>query len=208
VTARTFLHRLLPDRALTAVFGLQESITMAGLAAGALLAPLLVTTTGPRGAFVLAGVFLPLVTIASWPLVRRLDAAATVPLDVLELLLAIPILSVLPPRIVERMAREAVPVSAAEGVQLITEGDPGDRFYVLAHGDVRVSRAGQTLRRLGAGDWFGELALLRNVPRTATVMSTTEVSLWALDRDSFLSAVGGNALSAQSVEDHARGHYS
>ena len=207
VTARTFLHRLLPDQVLTAVFGLQESLMMAGLAVGSLTAPFLVAAAGPGGAFVAAGVFLPLVTIGSWPLVRRLDAKASVPLDVLELLLEVPIFAVLAPRIVERMAREAVAVTAPEGVRLITEGDPGDRFYVIAGGDVLVSRDGQTLRRLGAGDWFGELALLRNVPRTASVASTSEVSLWALDRDTFLSAVGGNAQSVQTVDDHARGHY-
>jgi MFS family permease len=207
VTARTFLHRLLPDRLLTAVFGLQESLTMAGLAVGALAAPVLVDVVGSRGAFVVAGLFLPVGTVLSWSVVRRLDAGAAVPLDVLDLLLDVPILAVLPPRLVERLARDAVPVTADPGTRLIDEGAAGDRFYVIADGGVLVTREGRRLRSLGAGDWFGELALLRDVPRTASVVSLTDVSLWALDRSSFLAAVGGSAVSAQTAEDHARGHY-
>ena len=105
---------------------------MAGFAAGSLAAPLLVAVAGPRGAFLAAGLFLPVVTLASWSLVRRLDADAAVPVDVLELLLQVPIFSVLAPRIAERMAREAVEVAAPEGARLVTEGEPGDRFYVIA----------------------------------------------------------------------------
>jgi MFS family permease len=207
VTSRTFLHRLLPDRLLTAVFGLQESITMAGLAVGALAAPVLVDTVGSRGAFVVAGLFLPVGTALSWAVVRRLDADAAVPVDVLDLLLGVPILAVLPPRIVERLARDAVPVAAVRGTRLIDEGDAGDRFYVIADGDVLVTRDGRRLRTLGAGAWFGELALLRDVPRTASVVSLTDVSGWALDRSSFLAAVAGSAASVQTADDHARGHY-
>jgi MFS family permease len=207
VTARTFLQRLLPDRLLTAVFGLQETIMMGGFAVGAVAAPLLVAAAGPRGAFVVAGLFLPVVTVASWTIVRRLDANVAVPLDVLALLREVPILSVLAPRIVERMARDAVAVTAPAGTALITEGDPGDRFYVISSGDVQVTRDGLLLRELGAGDWFGELALLRDMPRTASVVSLSAVSLWAVDRDGFLAAVTGSARSVQSADDHARGHY-
>ena len=207
VTARTFLHRLLPDRLLTAVFGLQETIMMAGFALGSLAAPLLIAVAGRRGAFVAAGLFLPLAVVASWSLVRRLDANTAVPTDVLDLLLEVPILSVLAPRIVERLAREAVAVSVREGATLITEGEAGDRFYVIASGAVLVSRRGKPLRRLAPGGWFGELALLREVPRTATVVAATDATLWALDRDSFLAAVGGSARSVQTIDDHARDLY-
>jgi MFS family permease len=207
VTARTFLQRLLPDRMLTAIFGLQESIMMAGFAAGSLAAPLLVATAGPRGAFLAAGLFLPVVTVGSWHLVRRLDAQASVPADVLKLLLEVPIFSVLAPRIVERMAREAAPVTVPEAARLITEGEPGDRFYVIADGQVAVTRDGQRLRELGPGDWLGELALLRDVPRTASVDTLTHVDLWALERDSFLSAVAYSPASVQVADDHASDHY-
>jgi MFS family permease len=207
VTARTFLQRLLPDRLLTAVFGLQESIMMAGYALGSLAAPLLVAALGPRGAFAVAGLFLPIVTITTWSVIRRLDAQAVVPRDVLALLLDVPILSVLAPRIVERMAREAVPVTASEGVRVIAEGDSSDRFYVVAEGRLSVTRSGQLLRRLGTGDWFGEIALLRDVPRTATVESVSEAALWALERDQFLAAVAYSPQAVRAADDHARDHY-
>jgi hypothetical protein len=204
VTARTFLQRLLPDRLLTAVFGLQESIMMAGFAAGSLAAPVLVAVAGSRGAFLAAGLFLPVVTLASWSLVRRLDADATVPVDVLELLLRVPIFSVLAPRIADRMAREAVEVTASGGTTLVTEGEPGDLFYVLAEGNVLVTRDGTTLRQLGAGDSFGELALLRNAPRTASVVALDDVTTWTLERDSFLTAVAYSPQWAQTVDDDYR----
>jgi len=207
VTARTFIQRLLPDRLLTAVFGLQESMMMAGYSMGSLAAPLLVAALGPSGAFAVAGLFLPVVTIASWSLIRRLDARALVPADVLALMLRVPIFSVLAPRIVERMAREAVSVSAPEGTRVIIEGAPSDRFYVIADGRMTVTRRGRRLRRLGVGDWFGELALLRDIPRTATVESENDVALWALERDQFLAAVAYSAPALEAADQHARGHY-
>jgi predicted MFS family arabinose efflux permease len=207
VTARTFLHRLLPDRLLSAVFGLQESLMMGGLAVGAVAAPILVATAGPRGAFVVAGLFLPAITLGSWSVVRRLDARAAVPADVLDLLLGVPILAVLPGRIVERLAREALATTADAGSRLVEEGASGDRFYVIAAGEVSVSAGGRRLRELVAGGWFGELALLRDTPRSASVDALTAVSLWTLDRTSFLAAVAGSARSTQSAEDHARDHY-
>jgi MFS family permease len=207
VAARTFLQRLLPDRLLTAVFGLQESIIMGGYAVGSLAAPLLVALAGPRGAFLGAGLFLPVVTVASWSVLRRLDAHTAVPADVLALLRDVPILAVLAPRIVERMAREAVAVSAPAGMRVIREGDASDRFYVIADGEVEVTREGQLLRTLGAGGWFGELALLRDVPRTASVVTRRDTALWALDREPFLAAVAYNTRSVQAADDHARDEY-
>jgi CRP-like cAMP-binding protein len=78
---------------------------------------------------------------------------------------------------------------------------------VIAAGEVSVSAGGRRLRELVAGGWFGELALLRDTPRSASVDALTDVSLWTLDRTSFLAAVAGSARSTQSAEDHARDHY-
>ena len=104
VALRTFVQRLLPDRLLTAVFGLQESVMMGGIAVGSLAAPLLVTGVGAGTSFVVAGLFLPVVAVAAWWSLRRLDEATTVPEDVLALLQGVPIFSVLAPRLVERLA--------------------------------------------------------------------------------------------------------
>ena len=204
IATRTLVQRLLPDRLLLAVFGLQESLMMAAFALGSLAAPLLVAAFGPRGAFAVAGAFLPVVAVLTYPRLRRLDRAAQVPADVLRRLLDVPLLAVLPPRVVERLALDADPVEAQPGDAVITEGDAGDRFFVIDRGRVEVTRDGLHLRELGPGEWFGELALLRDVPRTATVTAETAVALWTVERDTFLAAVGAATRSREVADEHAR----
>ncbi len=208
VSNRTFVQRLLPDRLLTAMFGLQESLMMAGMAVGTLLAPVLVGLLGGAWAFAAAGLLLPLVAlIASGPL-RRLDGSMVVPQDVLTLLRDVPLLAVLAPRVVERMALEAESLHVGAGEVVIAEGDPGDRFYVVAAGRAEVTQSGAHLRDLGEGGWFGELALLRDSPRTATVTAATDVELVAVDRDSFLASVGLSTHARAVADGHADAHYS
>ncbi len=207
VTTRTFLQRSLPDRLLTAVFGLNEAVMMAGLAIGTVLTPLLVEQLGPRQAFVGAGLLLPLTSLLAWPYLRRHDTGSQAPVDVLDLLRRVPLLGVLPPRVVERLAREAIEVTASAGTTLVTEGEPGDRFFVIRSGRVEVSHGDRVIRQLGEGDWFGELALLRDIPRTATVTGLSATTLCVLERDSFLAAVAPTRVSLEVADAHAREHY-
>lgn len=207
VTCRTFVQRLLPDRLLTAVFGLTEALMMAGLAVGSLAAPLLVHAVGARTAFLVAGSFLPVVALALAVRLRRMDAACAVPTDVVDLLRSVPVLSLLPGRIVERMAMEATAVAGAPGEALVTEGEQGRHFFVVADGTLEVSRGDEELRTLGHGDWFGELALLRDVPRTATVTSLGPSSLWMIEREAFLASVGATAATLQAVRAHGDSSY-
>jgi CRP-like cAMP-binding protein len=86
----------------------------------------------------------------------------------------------------------------------VREGEAGDRFYLVASGKARVSVNGHEVARLDEGDFFGEIALLRNVPRTATVAALTELELYALERDDFLSAVAANPESAVAAEGLVR----
>ncbi|HET7736668.1 MAG TPA: cyclic nucleotide-binding domain-containing protein [Nocardioidaceae bacterium] len=204
IATRTMIQRLLPDRLLVAVFGLQESLMMAALALGSLIAPFLVEIFGPRGAFAVAGAFLPVVALLAYPRLHRLDGTALVPADVLRQLLDVSFLAVLPPRVVERLAREAQPVVAQPDEAVVVEGDVGNRFFLINEGQVRVTRGEQVLRELGPGEWFGELALLRDLPRTATVTAQTTVSLWAVERDSLLAAVGAARPSLDVADEHAR----
>jgi MFS family permease len=206
IATRTMVQRLLPDRLLLAVFGLQESLMMAAFALGSLVAPILVAAFGPRGAFAVAGAILPVVALLAYPRLRRLDRATQVPADVLRLLLDVPLLSVLPPRVVERLALEARRVEAQPWEAVGSEGDPGNQFFVIDQGRVKVSKGDRHLRDLGPGDWFGELALLRDIPRTATVTAETAVAMWAVERDSFLAAVGAATRSREVADEHAR-HY-
>jgi MFS family permease len=204
IATRTLVQRLLPDRLLLAVFGLQESLMMAAFALGSLAAPLLVAAFGPRGAFAVAGAFLPVVALLAYSRLRRLDAATQVPADVLRLLLDVPLLAVLPPRVVERLALDADPVTAQPEEAVVTEGDLGDRFFVIDQGRLAVTREDRLLRELGPGEWFGELALLRDIPRTATVTAETAVSMWAVERETFLAAVGAATRSREVADEHAR----
>jgi CRP-like cAMP-binding protein len=115
----------------------------------------------------------------------------------LALLRAVPFLSVLPPPVLELLATSATRVRASPGEMIIREGDQGDRFYVIAEGEVIVSTDNDKIRAQRAGDYFGEVALLKRIPRTATVTARTSVELYALERDRFIEAVTGHPISAK-----------
>jgi MFS family permease len=207
VGVRTQVARVLPDRLLTAVFGLQEATIMGGLALGALLAPLVVALAGNRGAFVVAGLVLPVLLVVMLGPLRRTDSLAQVPIDVLELLSGVPALSLLPARLLDRLALDSEPVTVPAGRSVVVEGEVGDRFYVIAEGEARVDIGGSVVRQLGPGAWFGELALLRDVPRTATVTAVTDLRLHGIRREPFLAVVAGIPSSVDAVDDYARRTY-
>ncbi len=203
VGSRTLAQRALPERMLVSVFGVQEAMMMGGLAIGSLLAPVLVATGGARWAFVAAGSFLPLVALLSWWGLRDADAHAVVPGDVFEVLSRVPILAVLAPRTIERLARGATTADVAAGTVVVREGDVGETFYVIVSGRARVTLGGAVLRDLGPGDWFGEIALLRAVLRTATVTMTTDADLVRVEREPFLIAVTGTPRAVAAADEHA-----
>jgi MFS family permease len=200
VTARTLLQRSVDDDVLARVFGVQEGLSMAALAVGSVIAPVLVDRLGVEPAFILAGVTLPLIALLVFERIRAVDreTALANPEDV-ALLRATSIFGPLGPANLERVARNLVPVEVAAGGIVIAEGDPGDRFYVIEAGTVAVSKAGAALATLGPGDFFGEIALLRDVPRTATVTAEGPCALRALDRSHFLAAVTGSPAGAVAL---------
>jgi CRP-like cAMP-binding protein len=128
------------------------------------------------------------------PRLSAIDARAAIP-EATELLRRVPILAALPEPVLERLAREAAPASYPAGTTIVREGDAGDRFYVVSAG--RVAILG---RELGPGEAFGEIALLRDVPRTATATAVTDVSLVTLERAPFVAAVTGHAPSAAEAD--------
>lgn len=202
VAGITMLQRLIPDAKLTRVLGVLESMYMGGEGLGALVASLAVVAFGPRWTLLAGGLLLPLMTLAVHRRLASLDVGVRVPEEELAVLRRTRIFSVLPGPALERVARNAVPVHVDTGTTVIREGDPGDRYYAVAAGSVEVSRAGAHVATLGPGDEFGEIALLRDVPRTATVVASTEARLLALNRDEFLSALTGEAQAA--AHDTAR----
>jgi MFS family permease len=200
VAAVTLLQRVVPDEVLARVFGVLQTVFVATIGFGAIAAPLLVTWLGARGALIATGALLPTLSVLLWTRLRALDGVGMAPEDTLELLRSLPIFRPLPAPIIEELASKLVAVNTSAGEQVIREGDPGDRFYLIGAGEVNVHSDGRPMATLGPGDYFGEIALLRDVPRTATVEAKTHTRLYALDRDEFLSAVTGHPESAEAAD--------
>jgi MFS family permease len=201
IAGRTLLQRSIRDEVLARVFGLQEGLAMAGLAAGSILVPILVELVGLVGAVVVIAAILPLVVAARWRRLVALDRRTLPPVRELALLRRNPIFRPLPAPQLESVARRARWLTTPSGFALIREGDPGESFYVLATGSLRVDRASSFLRDIDiAGDGVGEIALLRDVPRTASVTTTADSTLLAIDRAPFLAAVTGDPAAALAAE--------
>jgi hypothetical protein len=201
VTGRILLQRAAPPQVLGQVFALLESLMDTGLAFGAILVPVLVGLSGARVALVgTALLFFVLVALA-WRRLRTIDDSADVPQVQIQLLRSIPIFSPLPAPELESLARSLVPVEASAGTILITEGESGDCFYAIADGRVSVTKRGQDVATLGRGQGFGEIALIQDVPRTATVVALTDVSLYSLEKEPFVLALTGHAPAARAADD-------
>ncbi|HET8558252.1 MAG TPA: MFS transporter [Gaiellaceae bacterium] len=199
VTSVTLLQRSAENVVLGRVFALYETLALAGTAAGAVVAPALVSWLGPRGALVATGAFLPVLLVPLWPSLRRIDAEALIAVEPLELLRRIEMFAQLPEPVLERLAATATAVSVAADQVIVSRGEAGNHFYVIATGRALVELDDGT-RELGPGDFFGEIALLRDVPRTATVRASEPVRLYAVERDDFIAAVTGHAPTLAAAE--------
>jgi MFS family permease len=200
VSGMTLLQRSADEAVLARVFGVLESLILGTLAVGALVAPVLVSLLGPRGALVATGAFLPAVLALTLPALRRVDAEARVPTDALALLRTLPLFAPLPPTVLERLASAVVEVRVPAASDAVTQGAAGDRFYVIRSGRAAVEVDGVETGSLGPGDVFGEIALLHDVPRTATVRALDALELYALERTEFLAAVTGYAPSRAAAD--------
>jgi MFS family permease len=204
ISGFTLLQRLVPNETRGRVFGLLEAMVMLTVGVGAALAPLLVDLAGARLALVITGVLLPIAAIATWPWMRDSDRHALVPARELGLLRGVAMLGALPMTAVEELACRMQPRRFAAGTPIVTLGEVGDRFYVLASGHAQVTMPGHYAHTLGPGDSFGEIALLRDVRRTATVTALEEVETLAIDREVFVAAVGGDRLSLEAADAQIR----
>jgi MFS family permease len=199
VNAETILQRIVPNELLGRVFGALDAAAIGGMALGAGLMPILIHTIGLRSGLVAIGVATSAVVLLALGGLIRIDKIALAP-DGLELLRGVPMLSVLPEHLLELLARRSELVSVNAGDTVFREGDPGDRFYVIERGEVDVSKAGASVGRLGQGDSFGEIALLRDVPRTGTITALGALTLRSIDRRHFLPAVTGHAGATEQAE--------
>jgi hypothetical protein len=203
VAATTLVQRLAGDDVMTRVFGLSEAVQTASETLGVLLVPVLVAALGPRDAVVAAGVALVVVSVLAAPVFLRAERVDPAFLRDLRILRAASLFGPLSGPVLERLTAGAVRVSVPPGEVIVREGDVGDRFYVLATGGAEVSVAGRVVRQLGPGDVFGEIALLRDIPRTATVRASGPTDVLAIERAPFLEALTGQPRSRQLAGDVA-----
>jgi len=191
VLGRTLLQRTTDDEVLTRVFGAVEALWLLGYAAGAAIAPPLQHLAGLDSAFVLMGAIVLVVALIALPALRAIDATAVVPQRQLDLLLRVPFFAPLPRPELERTAHQLDRLPVTAGAEVIRQGDVGDRFYVVDAGAFTVEVDGERIETIGEGGFFGEIALLHDVPRTATVRAEVAGAVWALDREEFLATVTG-----------------
>ncbi|MGF1668301.1 MAG: MFS transporter [Acidimicrobiia bacterium] len=204
VANRTLLQRTVPVDSMASVFGLLESTSMAALAIGSILAPLLASAVGITNAFAVVGVITASVLALIWRPLRRAEAGATVAIEALDALTSVDMFAALQPAVQEALAREAGFVVAHAGEAVVTEGDTGDRMFVITSGTVAVTRQGNLVATLGSGDLFGEIALLANRPRIATVTPLETCRLLTLDRTGFFNAMATDPVTHAAFEELAR----
>jgi hypothetical protein len=188
------LQRTVSNEVLGRVLGVLHGVLLGSIGLGALVTPLLIHLVGLRTSLIGVGLVLPVVTTVALPWLRRIDSRAPAP-ALASLLHGVGILEPLPLLTLERLAASLTEVKFPAGATVIRIGEAGDRFYVVGEGEVEIE--GKTF---GPGSSFGEIALLRDVPRTATVTARTDVVLHALDREEFLGAVTGHEQARAAAD--------
>jgi MFS family permease len=200
VSGVTLLQRAVRDEVLGRVFGALQSILVLGLAVGALLVPVLLDLIGTRASLIAVGALLPVLALLLWRRLSVIDARAHVPVERIELLRANPIFSPLPAPTIEHLAVKLIPVTVPKAEVVFHQGDPGDLFYIVEDGRVEISIDGEKVADAWPGEAFGEIALLRDIPRTGTVTAVEDTKLLALERGEFIAAVTGHAPSREAAD--------
>jgi MFS family permease len=200
IGVQTMTQRIANDAVLSRVFGVYEALMQGSTAVGALAVPVLIAAAGTNGAFVLAGLILPLVALLAGRALLVADRTAVVPLEELRLLRGIPMFAPLSAPVLESLAGRMRVERFPDGAEIVRQGDPGDRYFVIERGTVRVEIDGRPVHDQGPGEGFGEIALLRDVPRTATVRAVGPVEVFSLAREPFLAALTGQPASRTAAE--------
>src|SRR4051812_20662272 len=201
----TLVARLTPDAVLAQVFGALESVAAIGVAGGSLLAPLFIVLFGVRGALTAIGLAAPAAVALCWWRLRGLDGDMTHRDREIDLMRTVPLFAPLPLPAIEQLSRLLQPVSFSAGDIVFAQGDVGDRYYVIVDGTAEVGNGADGVATLGAGEGFGEIALLRRRPRTATVRACTDLELMALSGVSFTSVVSSYRSSNAAATSYVDG---
>jgi MFS family permease len=192
VALYTVLQRMVPNELLARVFGVVFAVAVVGLGVGSIAAPALVAALGVRGALVATGCFLVAVTLLVWRRLVAIDEVAVAPARELSILSTVPLFEPLSVAAKEHLASRLEVRSVPAGTRIISEGEPGDDFYIIVEGHADVTQGGEHVRLQGPGEWFGEIALLHDVPRTATVTARDAMKLGTIRRGDFLAVVTGH----------------
>jgi hypothetical protein len=198
--------RLAPDAVLARVFGVFEALVALGVGTGSVIAPVLLEVFDVRGALVVTGASLPLLAAVCGRRLTALDRRLGVRDAEIGVLRGVPVLRQLPVPSIEHLARGLRRSAVPAGTAVVRQGEPGDSFYVIADGRAEVVGDGAVVRTLGPGGSFGEISLLHDVPRTATIRAATDLTLFELEREDFLAAVGGSSASRDAARAVVAGH--
>lgn len=195
----TLLARLAVDEVLARVFGVLESLVALSVGVGAIVASLVVDAAGVRPALVTVGLLCPVLAAASWRRLRAMDRSIGVRDNDIDMLHTLAMLNVLPLPAIEQLARGLESVDVRAGQVVFRQGEVGHHYFVIESGEAEVIGDGQVVATLTAGFGFGEIALLRQSRRTATVRAISDLRLKALRSDQFLPAVLGYTPSAREA---------
>jgi hypothetical protein len=199
LTSRMLLQRSTPPDATAGVFAAIELLMGIGMIVGSIGAQLLIAAGGADMALIGLGVFFAILLLFSWRSLGHADDNADIPVVAMSLLRRIPAFARLQPLALEAVARAATEVSVVSGEVVVREGEPGEIFYAVADGSFDISCKGVCVNTALRGSGFGEVALLANVPRTATITANRAGSLLAIHRVPFLIAVTGSDSSRQAA---------
>ena len=196
----TLPSRFVPERLLARAFGAFESLVALTVAAGALVTPLVIDLLGIRGALVALGLVAPALVALGWRRLRAIDASMVHRDAEIHVLNRIGMFRPLPMPAIDSLAVHVGHANVAAGDEVFHQGDSGDRFYVIGDGEAEVIGDGRLIRTMGPGDAFGEIALLHDMPRTATVRARTPLTLYTLDRRHFVPAINGYGSSTREAD--------
>jgi hypothetical protein len=192
VAGFTTLQRIVPNDVRASVLGTFEGYVAAMAAIGGIVAPLLVSMLGIGGALIVTGAILPIAVLVTARGVRKADDIALVPERQCQLLRGVAMFAPLPLGAIEELAGSLEPLAFGPNDELMRAGEAGDRFILIDSGTVAVETDGAPVRTIGPGGYCGEIALLRDIPRTATVRAITDVTAFGLRGQDFIAIVTGD----------------
>ena len=184
----TIPQRVLPLRLMSRVFGALECAFIAAMAVGSVIVPVLLEVMPVGAVAAVVGATSAALTLLCATRAPHLDARVGAPAH-LPVVQSLSLFSPLNPMVQDTIARQLETLEVTEGQVVVAEGDSSELFYVVLSGEVEVTQGGRVLRREHAGEFFGEIGLLRDVPRTATVTAVTPSVLLSLSREHFLEAM-------------------